>query len=131
MSRFFLHIMLRFAVCVLALSVAVPEVVSATAVAAASSSAKKKKRTKKRRTKKKRTSSGKKRTTAKNKKRRTSRRSSARRPAVQTLWMSADSASWIHRGAKGIIIYRDSLGVTRAIQPCPTSAAGGPRYGPA
>ena len=120
--------MLRFAVCVLALSVAVPEVVSATAVAAASSSAKKKKRTKKRRTKKKRTSSGKKRTTAKKKKRRTSRRSSARRPAVQTLWMSADSASWIHRGAKGIIIYRDSLGVTRAMQPCPTSAAGGRGY---
>ena len=39
--------MLRFAVCVLALSVAVPEVFSAPAVAAASSSAKKKKRKKK------------------------------------------------------------------------------------
>ena len=123
MSRFFLHIMLRFAVCVLALSVAVPEVFSAPAVAAASSSAKKKKRKKK-----KRTSSRKKRTAAKKKKRRTSRRRSVRRPAVQTLWMSADSASWIHRGAKGIIIYRDSLGVTRAMQPCPISATGGRGY---
>lgn len=115
--------MLRFAVCVLALSVAVPEVFSAPAVAAASSSAKKKKRKKK-----KRTSSRKKRTAAKKKKRRTSRRRSVRRPAVQTLWMSADSASWIHRGAKGIIIYRDSLGVTRAMQPCPISATGGRGY---
>lgn len=119
---------------VLAFAVAVPENVAAPVPAAASSSAAKKKSSgkKKKRSKKKKKSSvsrKKRKTSGKRSRRnRTPRRRIVRRPAVHTLWISPDSTSWIHKGAKGIIIYRDSLGVTRAMQPCTTSPSAGRGY---
>lgn len=116
---------------VLAFAVALPEVTAVPTPAGASSSAsKKKKRTKKSKKKKKRSTTRKKKKSSRKKSgsRSSSRRRIIRRPAVQTLWMSPDSSSWIHKGAKGIIIYRDSLGVTRAMQPCTASVSAGKGY---
>lgn len=42
---------------------------------------------------------------------------------IQTLWRSEDSSQWIRKGAKGIIISKDSTGTVRAMTPytCPPS----------
>lgn len=134
MTRYIRYVFRCLAV-VLALSVALPEAFAAPEPASSSSSAAKRKssgkKKKKRKTKKKKSSVfRKKRKSSRKTSRRghVSRRRVVRRPAVQTLWMSPDSTSWIHKGAKGIIIYRDSLGVTRAMQPCTTSPSAGHGY---
>lgn len=47
---------------------------------------------------------------------------------IQTLWRSDDGKEWIHKGGKGIIIHKDSLGIVRAMLPYSNGPQAGKKY---
>lgn len=64
----------------------------------------------------------------KRRKKRPARKRKRRKPAITVVWKSADGSQWIRKGAKGIIVSKDSLGNVRAMAPFGPGHASGADY---
>lgn len=71
---------------------------------------------------------------SKSRKRRSSRKKSSRKKkrrrttTVRVLWKSDDGSQWIRKGARGIIVSKDSAGVVRAMSPFTNNPYSGADY---
>ncbi len=108
----------------LVLLIVVPDAMAFPDPAAVAAQASRKKKSRKKRA----SASKKKRKSKRRSGRRRRRRGTRRAPVIQTLWMSPDSSSWVRKGRRGIIVYRDTTGCVRAMQPCSLSPGAGYAY---